>query len=497
MTGGLQRRSLHLRLNSARLWRWQRELVARLAAHPDVDLTVSFVDGKPLPSAFVLLTTIERFAFRLRGGHACDHLDRTAFGGPWLGEAPGGALTLDLGGDAAGHAAAQTIRLRYDGATDDDALLVAVLDGRCCEMTAVEDGTGRVLDTARPAIEDPAVLTRALDCAFTGLLRFCVRILAGPDAGTGAMAVRDGRASPTVRVGTVARFIGRMLAEKIDHRLKRLCGQAPRWFVAWRPLQAEDGGVTLPGMEAYRRLADDGSRYYADPFVFRRGNETFLFVEEYVGATGKGIISAASFDPAAGFTTPRPVLETAVHLSYPHVFEHDGQVWMIPETLQAQSIELYRAERLPDVWVHETTLLNGVDGSDATVFQHNGTWWMFAATRDWLGSNWDTLSVFQAERLQGPWRPHPANPVLIDSRSARPAGQVFRHGGALWRPAQDCSDGYGAGLAICRIDRLDDEVVRQSVEAVVRMRGEDVSRGPHTLNRGAGIEVIDLYGVRR
>lgn len=495
MTGDGRRVSVHLRLNGARLWRWQRELVARLAAHSALDISVSFVDGPPPPQAFVLLTALERFAFRLRGGHACDHLDRTAFGGPWIGDGHAARLILDLSGSSSGDDPRGVIRVLYDGAADDDALLVALLDGRSCEMTAVDGRTGRVLGSARPAIEDPAVITRALDCAFTALLRLCLRVVTAPDAGKEAVLAATST-SPTVRLGTVATFGLRMLAGKLDHRLKQLCGQAPRWFVAWRHLDAQDGGVTLPGIEAYRYLPDDGLRYYADPFLFSAREGTFLFVEEYIEATRKGIISAASFDPATGFTTPKPVLETAVHLSYPLVFAHDGQVWMIPETLQAQSIELYRAERLPDVWVHEATLLNGVDGSDATVFHDGELWWMFVATRDWRGSNWDTLSVFHAQQLLGPWQPHDANPVVIDSRCARPAGHVFQHGGALWRPAQDCSDGYGAGLAICRIEQLDREAVRQSVHSITRLRTEGVSRGPHTLNRLGGIEVIDLLGPR-
>ncbi|MEW6643454.1 MAG: hypothetical protein AB1586_23300 [Pseudomonadota bacterium] len=495
MIGFVEPVSVHLRLNGARLWRWQRELVARLTAHPDVDLSVSFADGPPPPHAFALLTALERFAFRLHGPHACDRLDRAAFAGSWTGNGRTPQLTLDLSGSPLGDDAPGAVRLLYDGVADDDALLVALLDGRSCEIAAVDGRTGRSLGSARPAIEDPAVITRALDCAFTALLRLCVRVLTGPDAGEQAV-IAAAPASPTAGIGTVTMFGLRTLAGKLDLRLKRLCGQAPRWFVAWRHLDAETGGVTLPGVEAYQRLPDDGLRYYADPFLFSSSEGTFLFVEEYVEAMQKGIISAASFDPATGFTTPRPVLETAVHLSYPLVFAHGGEVWMIPETLQAQSIELYRAERLPDVWVHEATLLNGVDGSDATILHDGGLWWMFVATRDWRGSNWDTLSVFHAEQLLGPWQPHVANPVVIDSRSARPAGHVFRHGGALWRPAQDCSDGYGAGLAICRIEQLDRDAVRQTVHSITRLRTEGVSRGPHTLNRLGGVEMIDLFGVR-
>jgi hypothetical protein len=64
----------------------------------------------------------------------------------------------------------------------------------------------------------------------------------------------------------------------------------------------------------------------------------------------------------------------------------------------------------------------------------------------------------------------------------------------LWRPAQDCTRGYGSGLALCRIDELRDGVLRQSV---VRRLGPPTgapSQGVHTLNSDDRFEVIDAVG---
>jgi len=96
-----------------------------------------------------------------------------------------------------------------------------------------------------------------------------------------------------------------------------------------------------------------------------------------------------------------------------------------------------------------------------------------------------------ADELAGPWRPHSGNPVLVDARSGRPAGGIYRHGGALWRPAQYCIDGYGAGLALCRIEQLDEACFLQTAETVLRPRHLS---GFHTLNLGGGLEVVDLFG---
>ncbi|MFX5785394.1 hypothetical protein ABTE36_23145, partial [Acinetobacter baumannii] len=79
------------------------------------------------------------------------------------------------------------------------------------------------------------------------------------------------------------------------------------------------------------RLADDGGRYYADPFLFIADGRTHLFVEEFDQMSGKGLISASVLG-SGGFERPKPVLETQSHLSYPHVFAHAGAIWMIPES---------------------------------------------------------------------------------------------------------------------------------------------------------------------
>ncbi len=267
----------------------------------------------------------------------------------------------------------------------------------------------------------------------------------------------------------------------------------PHWRVGWRPLtgEADFTGRTgqVPG--GYAVLPDDGRRYYADPFVLCEAGRRFLFVEEYCHARRKGLISAAEIGRDGRIGTPRPVIEEAHHLSYPFVFAHAGAHYMIPESSSCRRVELYRATRLPDRWERVAVLLDGVAASDVTLTRMRGTWWMFACTHPWQSSVRDTLSLFSAPDLLGPWTPHPQNPVVVDLRAARPGGALYRKGGHLWRPAQDATGGYGSALSLCRIDRLTPTEYRQSLETVLRPGGPWATAGLHTLNRGGGIEVID------
>ena len=91
---------------------------------------------------------------------------------------------------------------------------------------------------------------------------------------------------------------------------------------------------------------------------------------------------------------------------------------MIPESSANATVSLYRAERFPDRWVKETDLLTEITASDVTIVEHAGRLWMFATTHDGTGSFSDTLSIFHAAHLRGPWKPHEANPILLDQSRA-------------------------------------------------------------------------------
>jgi hypothetical protein len=167
----------------------------------------------------------------------------------------------------------------------------------------------------------------------------------------------------------------------------------------------------------------------------------------------------------------------------------DGaQRYVVPEQSQARRVALYelRAGGLHEVCV----LLEGVAAVDPTLLRHGGRWWLFCTDgeRDDNGA----LLLFHAPALRGPWLPHPLNPVVRDVRRARPAGTPFVVNGTLYRPAQDCSTGYGARVALARVDVLDADVYRETVVAHLapprRGRGR---HGLHTLALRDGVGLVD------
>ena len=130
-------------------------------------------------------------------------------------------------------------------------------------------------------------------------------------------------------------------------------------------------------------------------------------------------------DEEGRWKQPYPVLERPYHLSYPFVFEHDGNTYMLPETAANGTIELYECEEFPHRWVLKKTMMEGVYAVDSTLHFHEGRWWLFTNIRDNEGaSSDDELFLFFADSpLAENWTPHPLNPIVSDASCARPAGR--------------------------------------------------------------------------
>jgi hypothetical protein len=232
--------------------------------------------------------------------------------------------------------------------------------------------------------------------------------------------------------------------------------------------------------------------FWADPFLLKRGEKSYLFFEEYVYETQLGRILYAIIDSNGDISEPQVALERPYHLSYPFTFEHRGEFYMIPETAKNRAIEVYRCVRFPDKWEFHKTLVPNVQAVDATLFQHSMRWWMFVNIAHEGGSTWDELHLFYSDDpLSTDWTPHPMNPVVSDMRSARPAGHIFRREGELIRPSQDSSLRYGYALNFNRITKLTAYEYEEELLERIEPPNEDIL-AVHTYNESDDFVVADV-----
>jgi hypothetical protein len=474
---------LHLDPSAAR--RWQLDLATTIETRlgPGT-VAVRWAEGGGADPRAERLLDLERRLHGVDPGGSTP-VDTSRFGR--FHRPPGTSeLHLDLAGSAAASLS-PVWRLRFDGATGDRAAVAAPLGG-CFPVVSLVTGEGDVVAVGRPGSESPGVRSMALDDVLAGCVQLVLAALDGHRPALPSGPPPQQRAAPPRSTASVA---ARAVLSHAAHRAHRALYRTPHWRVGWRFVD-DDAVVDRGELPAtgWSVLPDDGRHFYADPFPFTRDGRTWLFVEDFDHDLGRGVISVVDVDGTGPVGTPRPVLRHAEHLSYPLVLEDQGEIWMVPETSAAGTIELYRATRFPDAWVREAVLVRDVVASDATCFRHEGRWWMTATVRH--GGSWsDALHVWHADRLCGPWQPHRGNPVLVDISCARPAGHVVRRGGRLLRPTQDGTRGYGSGLALAEIEQLDEGAFRQRVVARLTPGERWAGRRLHTLNRAGRLECID------
>jgi hypothetical protein len=408
------------------------------------------------------------------------------------------ALRLDLAGNAP-RSDVPTIGLLFDGSPSDLAVATAIAGGKLPVIEAALDG--KVVGQARPMVDKRESVALGTEDVLARAITLIVS-LAGAFAG-GRQPQNELPPEARSRSSGPAKqflpaYLGSALPRLGREIIRRVSYRHAHWRVGYR--FADAPGVAETGRlgSGWSVLPDPGDHFYADPFPFEWQGRSFLFVEDYPHATGKAVISVVAFDANGVPEAPRVVLEEPHHLSYPQVFERDGAIWMLPEASASGKLTLYRASGFPDRWTAETVLVEG-EISDATLFEHDGLLWLFATDRDGYGSTSDTLVVFSAPALTGPWTPHAGNPILIDHRMARPGGAFVRgRDGRVVLPVQDGTLGYGGGLGLSELLQLDRQAVRLSAPRPIVADGDWPYPKIHTLNRAGRLEVIDgIAAVRR
>lgn len=413
------------------------------------------------------------------------------------GDGPAADLEIRLtdGEPHAGRSGLSVLRPLYDGSHDEAALWVSLLQRRA-PVLALAHSDGHRIEIARPALENPNSLVRSGDNVLSrlaeGIALACGPVPRHRPHPSPAISGHDHemRDIPVQAVGALAWRHAQAIA---GNTLAHFLGTAPTWWTGWRHAP---GGRThlgpLPGIEEYSQVATDGQRFYADPFVLFHAGAHHVFVEELPYATQKGRISHFTIDAQGHASEVKPVLECAHHLSYPQVFVREGEIYLLPEASSSGRLDLYRAERFPDRWVHAARLIDE-PLHDATLFQHDGRFYITAGTQTLRSASYDALGIYSAPSLFGPWAAHAGNPILVDARVSRPAGAIYELEGSLWRPAQNGTRGYGSSIELARITALGPTSFEQEIAASHRFSDDGRILGPHTLNWCTGIEVVDYF----
>ena len=197
-------------------------------------------------------------------------------------------------------------------------------------------------------------------------------------------------------------------------------------------------------------VTDISAEYVADPFMVFDNNTWYMFFEVYESETGLGHIGVATSNDGLHWVYKQIVLNENFHTAYPYVFKWQNDYYLIPDTYSIDSIRLYKAINFPYQWEFVTSLLDGPGYLDTSLVNYNNRWWLFTS----VPSN-DTLYLYYADNLLGPWTSHSMNPIISgNSHTARPGGRIVNYNGTLLRHAQDDNPTYGNAVHVFEITNL-------------------------------------------
>ena len=249
------------------------------------------------------------------------------------------------------------------------------------------------------------------------------------------------------------------------------------------------------------QVSDVPAAFVADPFMLRVQNVWHMFFEVLNQQTDKGEIGLAISDNGMQWQYQGLVLRESFHLSYPYVFAWLGDYYMIPETYQAGAVRLYKAQPFPTHWSCVATLLQGPYFADSSLFRHDDMWWLLSETNPDVTH--DTLRLYYANDLPGPWREHPASPVIAQNpHIARPAGRVVVVDGRVIRYTQDCYPVYGTLVRAFDITELTATRYHEKASAdppVLAGSGTGWNASgmhhidPHRLDNGSWLACVDGF----
>jgi hypothetical protein len=289
--------------------------------------------------------------------------------------------------------------------------------------------------------------------------------------------------------------MGRFIAKKVlrSARLRATArGREPRWFIAVRANEGKSiAGCSAPDVSGFRDLPlVPGSEQMADPFLFETDGRTYLLFEDVPAGTTRGRLACAEIFADGHYSNVVVILERDYHLSYPCVFESDGAIYMIPESCEADRVELYRFARFPFAPERVATPIEGLPLVDTTPIHLDGIWYFFTTTSQPFMES----LLFWADRLEGPWRLHLASPISCSVRNSRGAGKLFWKNGRLFRPTQDCSVRYGYAMTVNEVTLLTPTDFAEHPVAWVPPSWSPGLLCTHTWNESSLLQVVD--GIR-
>jgi hypothetical protein len=299
------------------------------------------------------------------------------------------------------------------------------------------------------------------------------------------------RTSPTqATAGEVPlRDVSRTVARTALRQVRKMMWEQ-QWFLL---VGRQSPHRLLPEPRDLETFLPPAGRYWADPHVVPYEGRVHVFFEEFLYAERRGRIAVTTLDSDCRPGPVKVALELDSHLSYPNVFVRNRRLYMVPEGASSGRVDLYECQGDVTHWSFRRTMLQNTPLVDVSVVEWQGLWWLFGSLKKPPGLRTAELLLlyWTDDPTTGKWREHRLSPLLADVTNARPAGAPWPNGSRLYRLAQDGSAGYGSGIVVNEVLRMDEDAYDERRVASLQPVWDKRLAGAHTLNRAGDVVVMD------
>lgn len=251
----------------------------------------------------------------------------------------------------------------------------------------------------------------------------------------------------------------------------------------------EKGGESKP----FTVLPNTLRYWAADPFIISVEEKDYLFFEMFDRLKSKGLIGYRELNEKK-VGKMKIAYEANHHLSFPFIFKHEGNYYIMPEYSEGKELFVLKATHFPDKWEKVENWMDGKRLVDSVLVDYEGNNYLF--TQD-LGTGYSSEELTLFVRSGDEWVPHRENPIVKSLANSRLGGKTFFDKNQLIRVAQDCENGYGTQLHFNRINTLNEFNYEEELLKTISLKDINVDSkeafcGIHTYNFDERYEVIDL-----
>jgi len=255
--------------------------------------------------------------------------------------------------------------------------------------------------------------------------------------------------------------------------------------------------------KTWHKIIPDSKVFQADPFIVYKDEKYYVFYEELKFINWRGYLMVAELDIKNNcLINEKCILKKDYHLSYPSVFEENGTYYMIPETNEDHSVDLYECTLFPYEWKKKKTLLNNIQAVDSTLLKTDQAWYLFTTEIIKGALCNDELSIYKSDDLlKQDFTKLYDEPVISDATNARMGGHFIQNEGEIFRVAQNCGKRYGHQANINKVLQIENGYKEETIETI---KADFPAFGFHTYNQAKDIIIgdmeiprFDLYSLKR